>query len=121
MRHLRFVVVCAALAAAVACGSSTSPSPVNIAGTWKGTVTDSQLGSGNVTAIINQSNAAVTGTWSATYTNTANKNAGSLSGTIDGSNVTILLKPSAVNSCGIQLTATSDGSTMNGTYSTVQC
>jgi hypothetical protein len=94
---------------------------VDIAGTWKGTVSDSQLGTGTVTATINQSNAVVTGTWAATYTNAANNNNGSLSGTVDGSNVSILLKPSAVNSCGIQLSATSDGKTMSGNYSTVQC
>jgi hypothetical protein len=122
MRHLRIILACAALAGAAACGSSTAPStPVNIEGTWKGTVSDSQLGTGTVTAIINQSNAAVTGTWAAVYANPANNNSGSLSGSVDGSNVSILLKPSAVNSCGIQLTATSDGSSMNGNYSTVQC
>jgi len=120
MRRLRLAVVVAALVAAAACGSSTAPSaPVNIAGSWKGTVADSQLGNGTVTATINQSNNAVVGSWAAQYTNAANNNSGSLQGTTDGSNVTITL--SVPNSCSILLTATSDGKTMSGSYITVNC
>ncbi|HEV3139481.1 MAG TPA: hypothetical protein VGY57_03140 [Vicinamibacterales bacterium] len=122
MRRLHAAFAIAAVVAAIACGSSTSPSPpVNIAGTWNGTVSDSQLGTGTVTATINQSNSAVAGTWAASYANAANNNSGTLAGTVDGSNVSMTLKPSAPGSCAILLSTTSDGRTMNGNYSTVNC
>jgi len=70
-----------------ACGSNaTAPSavsvgtPVNIAGTWNGTIASSNNASAQVGMVLTQSGSAVTGTW----TSTSVAWSGQISGTVSG-------------------------------------
>jgi hypothetical protein len=47
------------------------PLPVNVAGQWSGTITDDDLGAGDFTISISQTNRKLSGGWMATFTNQA--------------------------------------------------
>jgi hypothetical protein len=65
---------------ACSCGSPTTPSITNIAGTWAGPLTDNIAGPGTVTVTISQSGTALTGSWTITYQDVALNNALSMIG-----------------------------------------
>lgn len=110
------IVVVALLAGG--CSSPTGPSPLQIAGTWQGTVFDTLSGQGAVQVTFNQSGADLTGTWATIYP--SGNNGGTLSGRLNGSALTATLMPS-VPQCALSVTATVSGNTITGTYAAINC
>lgn len=107
---------------AAGCGSSpSSPSSTSIAGTWTGSINDSALGPGSVRITFNQSGGPLTGTWSATFANGALTNTGSLSGSMNGSDISAILTPTDPLACPYNVTATRNGNTITGTYAAFNC
>ncbi len=116
-------LVAAGLAAS-SCGSTaTSPSSTtaNLAGTWTGTLTDGISGTGNLKMVMTQSGISLTGTWEALYSVAAKNQTGSLTGTVSGSSVSLMLKPSSASTCQGKIIATASGSSFSGMYSAVNC
>ena len=107
---------------AAGCGSSpSSPSSTSIAGTWTGSINDSAYGAGSVRLTFNQSGGPLTGTWSATFANGVLTNTGSLSGSMNGSDISAVLTPTDPLACPYNVTATRTGNTITGTYAAFNC
>jgi hypothetical protein len=98
-------------------GSDTASASVD--GTWVGTTSDNLLAAGNIRATISQSGASLSGTWAST--NSSNTNGGMLSGSVNGSSVSVTLTPSIATTCPLSVTATVNGSQMTGTYAAASC
>lgn len=108
-----------------ACGSSTAPSGVNLAGTWYGSMTGLNAGQTVLQLVISQSGTTLSGTWTQTFPD-INQNAletqfgansGTLSGVIDGTTVDMVLTPKAAQACYYPVSFVATISTMNGTWS----
>jgi hypothetical protein len=97
-------------------GSDTASS---VAGTWVGTTSDNLVAAGNLRATILQSGASLSGTWAST--NSSNTSGGMLSGSVDGSSVSVTLTPNIATTCPLSVTATVNGSQMTGTYAAASC
>ena len=78
-------------------------------------------GQGTVRLTITQSGSSLAGTWTTTYTNVANNNSGSLTGTATSANVTATLIPTSPTACPFRATTSRNGSAMSGTYTTFNC
>ena len=88
---------------AAQCGDNsltTSPSEF-LSGVWTGTLQDSISGPATALVTITQVGTSLAGTWSVDATSFAGANGGSLSGTVTGSNVSILLTPSDPLTCSL--------------------
>lgn len=68
-----------------------------------------------------QNGSSVNGSWNVAYSNAANNNAGSLTGIITGSSVTLTLTPGVPTACPFNVTASIAGSSLSGTYATFNC
>lgn len=117
MRRIALVSLIAALL--VACNDTTGPSDSTLSGSWDGSVTDSQSGTGTLSVSLSQSGQALSGTWQVTY-GTAN-GSGNLTGAVNGANLALTLEPTSQNDCTVNVTATVTGSTMSGNYSMSNC
>ena len=104
-------------------GSPSSPSAAaaNLSGTWAGPLTSTLVGNGTVQVTLNQSGSSLSGTWLSTFPDPSNNNSGSLSGTVNGSNVSATLTPSDPTNCPLNVTATVNGNVMTGTYAAFNC
>jgi hypothetical protein len=121
-----FVVV-ALIGASAACTNSMdpmAPSPTtgvvpSVNATWTGTASDNIDGSGTVTAVIMQSGSNLTGTWVSSFSGTS----GTLSGTVNGTSVMLMLMAPTVTTCSLAVTATLDNtqSHMIGSFTTLTC
>lgn len=114
--------LCAMLSACGGSNSSIAPTQAttNVSGTWIGT------GRSRVTAstfsarvVFAQSGSSLSGNWSATDATASNS--GSLSGSIAGASLSIVLTPSDPRTCGFTVTTTASGPQMNGDYATRDC
>lgn len=106
----------------VACGgSNTSPSD-SLAGNWSGTVTSNVVGTGNVALTLTHQGSKIGGTYATGFPSAVNNSAGSVSGTLNGSSVSITLTPGSPTACPYQVTATRNGAdAISGTYATFNC
>jgi len=102
-------------------GSPTEPQPLTLTGTWAGTIVDSVGGHGTVRATVRQDGNQVTGTWAATFTDPRGNNGGSLSGTVNGSAVSLTLYGPNEGVCPFRVTATWSGDRLTGTYAAFSC
>jgi hypothetical protein len=108
---------------AAACGgssSATGPSASSIAGTWSGSITSNMApGSGGAQVSISQTGDSLSGTWG--VNGPTSPDSGSLTGTFNGSAVSMTLSPSVPTSCPYRVTATVSGNSMVGTYAAFNC
>ena len=110
------------LISALSCGLPVGPGSTStnaMDGTWVGTTTDNLGASANIRATISQSGASLSGTW--VSTNSSNTNGGMLSGSVNGSSLSVTLTPSITTACPLSVTAMVNGSQMIGTYAGVSC
>jgi hypothetical protein len=122
-RRLRMVLIVVSLAATVTCGGSTpsSPSTPSLAGTWVGTETDAVAGTGSLQSTISQSGSTLSGTYALSFSNPIFSNGGTLTGTVNGSSVSMTATPSnpaicpALDAATVNATATQ----ITGTYAAV--
>ena len=117
--HVRVALILALLVAAVNCGGSSSPSSPStpsLMGTWvatgffPGTAT-------TATVQLAQSGSSLTGTWIGTSSGPS----GTLSGSVNGSSVSMTFTVPPPTDCTfpISVTATVNGNQMTGTYASV--
>ena len=114
------------LAATVTCGGSSpstpsTPSTPSLTGTWIGTETDTIAGTGNLQSTISQSGSTLSGTYSLSFPNPMFSNGGTVSGTVNGSTVSITATPSNPAICPALDTATLNAAAnqITGTYAAV--
>jgi hypothetical protein len=125
--HLMRALFVAALLAATACSDSspsTSPSSIiQIGGAWTGTaaVPGSPAGTGSARTTLTQSGSHVSGTWSLTFPDSFYNLSGSLSGTVGEGGTQLTLTPSVPTACPYLVVADLHGSTLSGTFSTMNC
>ena len=85
-----------ALVSAAACRGSSAPSapssppPLSVAGSWRGTAKDSS-GPGSITMQVTQSSTNLSGTVTMTVTDSSTTGRGTLTGTLSGSNITLTI------------------------------
>jgi hypothetical protein len=108
-----------ALAVLLACGS-TEPR-FDITGNWGGQIKSSLSGNGALTLTVVQSGTNLSGTWSAIYSNPADNTGGSLTGSINGTNLEAALSPGNPLSCPVHATGILNGSTISGTFAVFNC
>jgi len=106
--------------------TSTSPSGQQLAGNYTGTLVSNssgfaQIGVGTLQATLAQNGGSLNGSWTTTYANAAYNNAGSLTGTVSASSVTLTLTSDVTGLCPSSVTAAISGTTLSGTYETVNC
>jgi hypothetical protein len=118
--RLRVVLVILSLAATVNCGGSSpsAPSTPSLTGTWVGTETDTVAGTGVLQSTVSQSGSTLSGTYSLTFPNPIFSNSGTLTGTVNGSNVSMTATPGSAAICPALDTATVNGAgtQITGTY-----
>ena len=110
------------LISTLSCGLPVGPGSTStnaMDGTWVGTTTDNLGASANIRATMSQSGASLSGTW--VSTNSSNTNGGMLSGSVNGSSLSVTLTPSIATACPLSVTATVNGSQLIGTYAGVSC
>jgi len=110
MRSYLIVVRTAIIVAvfAVACRGRTPSGPTDpLDGTWTGTMLHDAAGSGSATLRLEQSGAAVSGTWSADFDETRFDVSGSVGGSMSGTMALLFLTPDVPAPCG--------GTTLSGT------
>jgi hypothetical protein len=96
----------------------------SLTGNWTGAFRDSigGLGGGNLT-FNEQSGPTVQGSWQFFFMTFGSAkqfhNGGSLTGTVDGNSITVMLSP--LTGCSLALQATRSGLHMSGTYAAVSC
>lgn len=117
MRRLAVVSVIAVML--MACNDSTGPSGSGLNGTWKGTATDSQTGSGTASVTLSQSGQSLSGTWQVTFQGVVST--GNATGAVNGANLVLTLEPSSQTDCTVNVTGTVSGSTISGDYSLSGC
>ena len=120
-RNLWALLLVIALAPLAACDSDDNPmAPSNpLTGTWTGTIDDNTGGMGTARVTLNQSGSTLTGTWATSLP--GSDNGGSLTGSVNGSALSIVLDTSDPTSCPFNLTATVNGNRMTGTYAAFNC
>jgi hypothetical protein len=111
------------LISAAACWLPPGPSPALVTtmdGTWAGTMTSDNLAAaGSIRATISQANGLLSGTWASSNSNSTN--GGMVSGSVNGSSVSVTLTPGLTSTCALTVTATVNGTQMTGTFDAVSC
>jgi hypothetical protein len=114
--------------AMVACNSnsSTGPTAGGVASSWSGPISDALLGSGTLSlSLVQYPSDSVTGTWATTFANSNDDLSGAVAGNINGSTLSVRLKPNNPPTCQygpFALTASLTGTTsMTGTFATIDC
>jgi hypothetical protein len=112
----------------VACGanSSTGPTTGGVASSWSGPISDALLGSGTLSlSLVQYRSDSVTGTWATAFANSNDDLSGAVAGNINGSTLSVRLKPNNPPTCQygpFTLTASLTGTTsMTGTFATIDC
>lgn len=123
MCTLRFLTLVALVLLSSACGGNdTSPTSSNsYTGTWVGTVSSPIAGTGTIRATMAESGPNLSGTWSATYPDISNNNSGTLTGSVTGVSISLVLRSSVPASCPYTLTGVRSGNTITGTFATFNC
>jgi hypothetical protein len=135
--HLRLALISALIVATVGCGKSSSPaspSPPSLTGTWvgpgffKSCVDTTCQPTGTSTFQLTQSGSSLTGPWTSTQSipppigggETIPGPSGTLTGSVNGSGVSITLAEKSGPTCPfpIVVTATVSASQMTGSYAT---
>ncbi|HMF61312.1 MAG TPA: hypothetical protein VK595_13120 [Vicinamibacterales bacterium] len=119
---MKKLIPLALLLALAACGSSspTAPSVLQLAGTWKGTISDAAVpGSGPAQMTIAQTGSALSGSWNAT--GPFSTNTGQFTGNVSAASVVMTVTSSVSGSCPLTLNGTVNGAQMTGTYATFNC
>lgn len=100
-------------------GGPSCGSPPSIAGPWAGVLNDSDAGGGNLAIDFDQSGCSVGGSWQTSFPDTSFDGSGTITGSADGTAVTISLLTQAPGSCNYKVTGTlRDSSEIAGSYST---
>ena len=119
---MRRMILGGVLCVLAGCGGSSpaAPSPATVAGTWRGTITNS-LGSGPTpaTLTLSQSGSALSGTWNLVGPDGAST--GSLSGNAIGALAAMTLTPSVATQCPYTMNTTIAGNRMTGIYASFTC
>ena len=97
---------------AIACGPNPTQ-PSSLAGTWTGTVVSNILGNVAIQLTLTQSGSSIAGTFAQTVPGASTSFGSTLTGSINGSAVTLVL---AFNPCTRTWTGTWSGTTLSGTY-----
>jgi hypothetical protein len=106
MARLRVGFIILSLGAAWNCGGSSLTAPtVSLTGTWAGTTMDPALGTGNIQMTISQSDSALSGTWSSTFSDAGPHWNGTLDGSVGTSNFSATLLNSPAPPCQYLVTA----------------
>ncbi len=95
----------------------------NVAGSYRGKVSDTHIGTGFVETTLVQSGTKITGTFVTRFErgHKKNDNFGEISGDVVGDSVTMVTKSSRPHVCAVTLKATATDSTIAGTYATEKC
>lgn len=101
-------------------GATALPALV-AAGTYRGAISDSVLGAGTLRLSFSQSGTSVTGTWGTLFPDPISDNSGTVTGTIQGANLSLMLSPAQPYACSYGLTATLSGTAISGAYVTSIC
>ena len=102
-------------------GVRVDVSAPSLSGTWTGSATSTLTSVvGSVRATMTQVGSSLSGTWSVNYPSVGT-NSGTLGGTVTGSAVSVTLYPANPARCAQSMTATLRGSSLRGTWSTINC
>lgn len=111
--HVRLlVVILAFLGVASGCGPNPTQ-PSSLAGTWTGTVASNILGNVAMQLTLTQSGSSIAGTFAQSVPGAASSFGSTITGTVNGSAVTLVL---AFSPCTRTWTGTWSGTTLSGTY-----
>ena len=110
--------------------TASAPAPL-LSGTWDGyteELTMPVLGRtiGTVRTTLSQNGTDLSGTWTVTYANPTMAGSGTLSGSVSGTSVNMMLSPSVPTGCSLRVTATLTSPIappmfLQGTYASVSC
>jgi hypothetical protein len=101
----------------VGCGGDDDED--NLSGTYRGTMQDSLVGTGTITATLAQTDSTVTGTFQTSFPE--GNGGGNVSGTRRDDALTLTVTPPQPPACPLTVTATIDGDKIQGTYATGDC
>jgi len=122
--------------AAIACGRSSPAAPkqtVNITGNWSGAISSARAGSGTLLLILDQQCLVLlppgngcqwqlTGKWTTLFSNPANSDSGTVSGSVQDSTTQFSLVRRDTNICPFLVTATvNHGASINGKFGGQAC
>ena len=120
IRHVATIAALCLLAIGCASSPSTAPS-APLTGSWRGTSGNTPIGTGAISAMIVQSGADLSGTWTIAFPNGAGSDGGALTGTFTTPNVTLTLRSAVPQACGYLASAALTDNRMTGTYATFGC
>ena len=109
---------------AVACMGCPVLAPIDLTGKWEGTIAEERDGfewPGELTGEVIQEGDTISGVWSSSFPDPRYNNGGSLTGTVDGNNLTATFAPSNSRYCSFIAVATFTRNTIEGSYSAVSC
>jgi hypothetical protein len=118
----RALVIVGMVALAACSGKvSTAPGGVDVSGNWSGPMSDALLGNGTLSfSLVQAANDSLSGTWATTFPDSSRDLGGNVYGAVNGSTVSIVLKPAGAPTCQygpFRFTAAVSGSTsMSGTF-----
>lgn len=105
-----------------ACGRTTEPTTADLSGSWSGTISSATSGAGTLGLTLSQSSNSLSGTWTATFSSAQYNNHGTLTGTVSGSSVSMVLTATGQAACPINVSGTLSGSTsISGSYVGSDC
>lgn len=135
IREGAFIV--AVFATAIACGRSSPTAAtlqtVDISGNWSGTINSARAGNGTLLLILSQRclpllppgngcQGQLSGKWTTLFSNPANSDSGTVSGSVQDSTTTFSLGRRDPNICPFVVTATVNrGTSMNGKFGGQTC
>lgn len=119
-----WVRLAAPLLLAAACGGggggSSCDSPLSVAGSWSGSVTDDQAGGGSLAIGFTQAGCSLGGSWQATFSDPTLSGSGSLTGSASRTGLSFTLLSPAPGTCGYQAEGSPSGANeIAGSYATV--
>jgi hypothetical protein len=101
----------------VGCGSDDAEDDVS--GNYRGTIQDSLVGSGTITATLAEDDGRVTGTFQTSFPQ--GNGGGNVSGSRTDNALTLTVIPTVATVCPVNVTATIDGDEIRGTYAAFSC
>lgn len=121
MRMIHAFAVALACSVAIGCGDDNplAPSASDVSGTWSGSITSGSSKPPMRLTLQQRSNTEVTGTWASE--NPDGGVGGSLGGTVNGAVINVSMYDQQQGTCRMDLTAKMSGTSLTGTYTTVNC
>ncbi len=112
------VVPFAALALAAGCGGGggSCGNPRDVAGTFSGTLVDSNCGNGTLTITLAQNDCSLQGVWSSSFGVPACSALGSVDGSTDDTDLNVRLAATTQDSCSLKLTGVVGTGQIAGNY-----